>query len=279
MTTRAFPTIDRRRRPVAVRFAVRFLAPVVALTLVLAIAGCGGSSGAGRSTTADAPSGSLTVSAAASLTEAFGAEASAFRTAHPGVRVSNNFGSSSTLATQIVNGAPVDVFASADTATMTKVADAGLLAGPSVVFATNSLQIIVPKGNPRNIRGLADLATTGLVYVTCSTDVPIGKYAAQALQKAGVTVTPRSLEPDVKGIVAKVVAGEADAGIVYATDVAATKGAATGVDIPASANVTATYPIAVVEGAANPTAARAWIDFLLAPAGQEILRAHGFGTP
>ena len=223
--------------------------------------------------------GTLTVSAAASLTDAFGAMERAFEAAHPGVRVSINFGASSTLAAQIIDGAPVDVFASADPPNMTKVSDAGLLLGPPVTFATNSLRIIVRRGNPSGIRGLTDLAGAGIVYVTCPTDVPIGKYASQALQRAGVTVAPRSLEPDVKGIVAKVVAGEADAGIVYATDVAATKGTATGIDIPASQNVTASYPIATLKDTRNPAVAQAWIDFVLSPEGRSILREYGFGAP
>lgn len=217
------------------------------------------------------------MSAAASLTEAFGAVRTAFAAEHPDVKVTINFAASSTLATQLLDGAPVDVFASADEATMTKVA--GLLEGPPITFATNSLQIIVPKGNPQDITGLADLARPGVVYVACSAGVPIGRYAAQALQSAGVTVRPRSLEPDVRGIVAKVVAGEADAGIVYATDVIATLGAATGIDLPTEFAVTATYPIASLRAATNPTAARAWIDFLLTPEGRAILQERGFGTP
>ena len=219
------------------------------------------------------------MSAAASLTESFGAEKAAFEAAHPGVHVTINVGASSTLAMQLLDGAPVDVFAAADQPTMTKVSDAGLLAAPPVTFATNSLQIIVPKGNPRNITSLADLARSGVVYVTCSTDVPIGKYSSQALQRAGVTVTPKSLEPDVKGIVAKVVAGEADAGIVYATDVSATKGAAVGVDIPAAQNVKVAYTVAALKTSSNATIADAWIQFLLSTEGQGILRGFGFGAP
>jgi len=201
----------------------------------------------------------------------------AFEASHPDVRVTINAGASSTLATQILDGAPVDVFASADETTMRRVAH--LLDGPPVTFATNSLQLIVPRTNPERIERLADLARPGVAYVTCSTEVPIGRYAARSLEAAGVTVTPRSLEPDVKGIVAKVVAGEADAGIVYATDVTATRGAATGIDIPDAYNVTATYPIGMLQSAANAAAARAWIDFVLSPEGRAILLDRGFGAP
>lgn len=227
----------------------------------------------------DAPHGRLTVSAAASLTDAFGAMRQAFETRYEHARVTVNASASSTLAAQILAGAPVDVFASADQATMTKVVDAGLVRGEPTVFATNSLRIIVRRGNPQGITSLADLARSGIVYVTCSTDVPIGKYAAQVLQRAGVTVTPRSFEPDVRGIVTKVVSGEADAGIVYATDVAATNGAASGVDIPSSSNLTATYPIAALSDAGDATTATAWIDFVLSDSGRAILESFGFGVP
>lgn len=223
--------------------------------------------------------GELTVSAASSLTQAFDAIRVAFEVAHPSVHVTINSGASSTLATQIIAGAPVDVFASADRSNMTKLSDVGLLAGAPVAFATNSLRIIVRKGNPSGIGSLADLTKPGVVYVTCAPDVPIGTYASQALEKAGVTLAPRSLESDVKGIVAKVVAGEADAGIVYTTDVTATKGAATGVEIPAAQNVVATYPIAMLADSTNRTAARLWIDFILSTDGQAILRSEGFGAP
>lgn len=249
---------------------------VVLLLAALVLLGCGRT--AGRTTDATGVlAGTLTVSAAASLTDAFGAVRTAFTALHPDVRVTINFAASSTLATQLLDGAPVDVFASADEATMTRVA--GLLGGPPITFATNSLQIIVPKGNPQGITGLADLARPDVVYVACSAEVPIGRYAARALQSVGVTVRPRSLEPDVKGIVAKVVAGEADAGIVYATDVTATRGAATGIVLPTEFAITATYPVASLRSATNAAAAGAWIDFLLSPEGRAILRDRGFGTP
>ena len=262
--------------PPPVRLGRRRAVVAGLLLAPLVLIGCGGAGG--RSTGEEGTvAGALTVSAAASLTDAFTAVKVAFAAAHPDVRVTINFGASSTLATQILDGAPVDVFASADETTMARVDDR--LAGPPVTFATNSLQVIVAEDNPKGIVDLADLARPGVVYVTCATDVPIGRYAAQVLERAGVKVTPRSLEPDVKGIVAKVVAGEADAGIVYATDVAATRGAATGVDIPTALNVTATYPIASLRASTNTMAARAWIDFLLSPEGRAILTSRGFGPP
>lgn len=257
------------------RAAIGFLTGTV-IALALLGAGCRPPS---DPSTAGSASGTVTVSAAASLTGAFGAARTAFEAANPGTRVTINSGASSTLASQIISGAPVDVFASADRVNMTKVSDAGLLTGPPVTFATNSLRIIVRKGNPSGLRTLADLTRPGLVYVTCSDDVPIGRYASRALHEAGVDVTPRSLEPDVRGIVAKVVAGEADAGIVYSTDVDATDGAATGIDIPAAQNVVVEYPIAVLADSTNRAAAQAWIDFVLSSNGRAILEQYGFGPP
>ena len=249
---------------------------LVALLAILAVA-CGSSASTSSST--DAISGSITISAAASLQSAFTEIRTAFGDSHPGVSVALNFGASSTLAQQILDGAPVDVFASADEANMTKVSDAGLIAGRPTVFATNSLEIIVRRGNPSKIASLSDLSRSGLVYVTCAPDVPIGRYAAQVLAGADVTVRPSSLEPDVKGIVGKVTSGEADAGIVYATDVTATNGAADGVVIPSEANLVATYPIATIGASSNGAAARAWIEFVMGPEGRSILHDHGFGAP
>ena len=224
-------------------------------------------------------SGPLTVSAAASLQSAFTDIKSAFELAHADVTVTINFGASSTLAQQIKDGAPVDVFASADEANMAKLSDAQLLKDQPTLFATNSLEIIVRKGNPTKISVLSDLSTSGRIYVTCAPEVPIGKYGAQVLQKAGVTARPASLEPDVKGIVTKVTSGEADAGIVYATDITATNGAADGVPIPADINVTAKYPIATIATSTHIATATAWIAFVAGANGQAILQRYGFRVP
>lgn len=238
-----------------------------------------GPSDSSSSASGDSLSGSLIVSAAASLQGAFTDIEVAFEKAHPRLNVTVNFGASSTLAQQIIDAAPVDVFASADEATMAKVAEEKLLSGAPTIFATNSLEIIVRKGNPLTITSLADLSASGLIYVTCAPEVPIGKYAAQVLQKAALTVRPASFEPDVKGIVAKVTSGEADAGIVYATDINATKGVAEGVVIPANVNVTTTYPIATISNSANSAAAQAWIAFVTGTEGQSVLKNYGFGAP
>jgi molybdate transport system substrate-binding protein len=254
----------------------------IALVFVLALAavatgGCGGNDD--TSTAGDSLAGKLQVFAAASLTEAFTALGKSFESEHPGVKVEFNFGASSALARQIDQGAPADVFASADEANMAAVTDAGDAADPKP-FARNRLAILVEKGNPKKIAGLADTARPGVVLVLCAPQVPCGRYAAAAYAKAGVTPKPASLEDNVKGVVAKVTLGEADAGIVYVTDArAAGENAATvAVDNADSPDLEAVYPIAVTSHAKNP-AARAWVDFVLSRAGQRALGSFGFLAP
>jgi len=249
----------------------------VVVVLGLGLAGCGGGSSA-PDATGDEVSGSLTVLAAASLTEVLPRLGEAFERAHPGVRVQFSFAGSSTLATQIREGAPADVFVSADTTTMDRLADEGLLAGDPVEVATNRLAIVVEPGNPKGITSLADLARDDVVVVTAAPEVPIARYAAEALRDAGVTVVAASEESDVRGILTKVVAGEADAGIVYATDVVAAGDGAEAVELPAVA-VVAHYPAAVLAEASNPVAARALLDGLRSAEAIGLLRAAGFGTP
>ena len=221
-------------------------------------------------------SGDITVFAAASLTAAFTEIGDAFMTEYPDSKVTFNFAASSELVTQIGEGAPADVFASADQSNMTKLTDAGNNATQPELFATNLLEVIVGPGNPKGITGVADLADENLIVVTCAPEVPCGKYAAQIFESAGVTVTPKSLEENVKAVVSKVTLGEADAGIVYATDVTAVGDKAAGVEIPADINVTADYPIVVTKEAANAEGAQAFIDFVTGEQGQKILAAYGF---
>ena len=269
----------KARRPLPLGAQRAGLAVTLACLISLSVS-CGPSaSSSDTEQSGGSLSGSVTVSAAASLQGAFTEIKTAFQNTYPDIDVTLNFGASSTLAQQIIDAAPVDVFASADEANMNKVSAAGLLSQLPTIFATNSLEIVVRKGNPSKIAELSDLSQSGLVYITCAPEVPIGAYGAQVLRKAGVSVTPASLEPDVKSIVAKVSSGEADAGIVYATDIAATKGAASGVPIPTELNVTANYPIAPISSSRRTTQAQAWIDFVTGPEGQGILRANGFGTP
>jgi molybdate transport system substrate-binding protein len=246
-------------------------------------ASTGGPSTTTATLTTAAPkvTGETTVLAAASLTDSFKELGTAFEAANPGAKVTFSFAASSALATQINQGAPADVFASADTANMEKVTGSGGAGTASVpvTFARNKLQIIVGKGNPKGITGLADLAKPGVVYVTAAPAVPIGKYAQQALDKAKVTVTPKSLEADVKAVVTKVTLGEADAGIVYATDVRAAGDKAQGVAIPDEHNVIASYPIAVVKGTKNGAAADAFVGHVMSSAGQAVLTEYGFSKP
>ena len=250
---------------------------LVVAAALLSLAACGASHPDGS--TSDSIAGSITVAAAASLQGAFTEMKDAFVSSHPSVAVTLNFAASSTLVQQLTAGAPADVFASADEVTMAKAVDAELVDGTPSIFATNSLQIIVRKGNPSKVTALSDLSRPGLVVVSCAPSVPIGRYTADALSGAGVTVRFASLEPDVKGIVTKVISGEADAGIVYATDVQATNGAAAGVSIPKDFDVVATYPIVRLKSSRNPATASAWVQFVLGPQGQQILRSHGFGAP
>ncbi len=211
------------------------------------------------------------VFAAASLTVAFKAVP-----AHADLVWNYNFAGSPTLVTQIENGAQADVFASADTANMDRLEKDGMLAETPRIFAHNKLEIVVAAGNPKGIHRLADLSRSDLIYISAGPTVPAGKYALQILAKAGVTVTPKSLETDVKSVVGKIELGEADAGIVYVTDVAAAGVKVQGVPIPDSENVLATYPVAVLKSARNRAYAEGFIGDLLSAQGQAALHRYGF---
>jgi len=224
----------------------------VALAGLLLAAGCAGP-----------PRGEVTVLAAASLAEAFA-----------GLGATLSFAGSQQIVAQVEAGAPVDVVATADVESMARLVRAGLVDEP-VEFARNRLAIAVEPGNPRRIAGLGDLARDGLRVVLADPSVPAGRYAREVLDRAGVRVRPVSLELDVKAVARTVAGGEADAGIVYATDV----GPPARVDIPDAANVVASYPVAVVRSAANRPAARAFVDRLLGPAGRQALSEHGFVLP
>ena len=250
---------------------------LAAMPMLLTIA-CGGVA-AQPATTPSGISGTVNVFAAASLTDAFQEVGAAFQKQHPATTVQLNFGGSSALVTQIMQGAPADVFASADQPNMLKAFDAGVLAGQPHAFAGNKLQIVVGAGNPKGIHGLADLANPATVVVLCAPAVPCGSYAGQALAKAGVKVTPRSQEQDVKSVIAKVALGEADAGIVYVTDVRAAGAKVQGVDIPDDQNVPASYPVAAVKGGQNLAGGRAFAEFLLGATAKSILGRYGFTEP
>ncbi|MEY4340101.1 MAG: molybdate transporter substrate-binding protein [Actinomycetota bacterium] len=232
---------------------------------------------AGCSSTNDASqqSGSITVAAATSLTNAFNAITSAFEAANPGTSVTMSFGASSTLATNINDGAPIDVFAAADAKNIDKVASK--LSGSAEVFTTNRLAIMVQPGNPKGVKGLADLARGDVSVATCNTDVPIRTYTDQALATAGVTANFVTFEANVGGIVTKITSGAVDAGVVYRTDVIAAGANAEGVDIPTAQNVVAEYPIGLIGSTSNERTARAFIEFVRSAEGQKILSSFGFG--
>jgi molybdate transport system substrate-binding protein len=230
-------------------------------------------------TAASAVTGEFTVFAAASLTDSFNEIGDDFMKANPDAKVTFSFDASSALVTQITQGAPADVFASADTANMDKLTTAGLNGTEPAIFATNLLTIIVPAGNPKGITGVADLAKPDVKVVLCAAEVPCGKYAQQILTSAKVSVTPVSYAQNVKGVVTPVTAGEADAGIVYTTDVIAAGDKAEAVDIPADINVVASYPIASVKASTKQDVDQAFIDFVLGDEGQAILKDYGFLPP
>jgi molybdate transport system substrate-binding protein len=248
----------------------RLAAVLAAAALGLAACGGGGSGGSGGQSPAE-----IKVFAAASLTAAF-TELGRRYTAAQGTKVTFNFAGSQALATQIGQGAPADVFASADLDNMAKVKD--LVATPQS-FASNRLAIVVEQGNPRGIRTLDDLAGGDVKVVLAAREVPAGRYAKQVLDRAGVKVTPVSQEDNVKAVVAKVSLGEADAGIVYVTDVAAGGARVEGVDIPREQNVVATYPIATVKAGKAQDAAQAFMDLVLSGQGQQVLHRYGFLPP
>jgi molybdate transport system substrate-binding protein len=230
-------------------------------------------------TTIPAVTGDIVVFAASSLTEAFTEIGEAFKVDNPDASVVFTFAGSGDLVTQIGEGAPADVFASADDGNMTKLADAGEAAGDPLSIAKNTMEIIVEKGNPKAIAGVADLAKPDLLVVLCADTVPCGKSAAAVLANAAVTLTPVSLEDKVKGVVTKVTAGEADAGIVYVSDVNAAGDSAEGVEIPADINVINNYPMVVTKESTNTAGAQAFIDYVASDAGQAILAKFGFLAP
>jgi molybdate transport system substrate-binding protein len=279
--------IPRPRETRRVRSFAGVLA--VATTVPLALAACSssstssstaatGTSGASASAPAKL-SGQVVVFAATSLTAAFDKIGAQFDQANPGVTVRFNYNGSSTLVTQLKQGAPADVYASANTQNMTPVTDAGLAAGASKVFAKNEAEIMVEPGNPKHITSVKDLSNPAIKVVLCAPEVPCGTLAAKVFKNAGVTVNPVSEETNVGGVVTKVSLGEADAGLVYVTDVKSGGTKVQGVTIPPDINSVASYPIAELKAAPNGTAAAAFISYVLSPAGQKVLASFGFMPP
>lgn len=254
------PEKPARRRP--------GLAVPVALLLA---ASCGAGAPAGER--------AIAVFGAASLTEPFGELGRRFEDSRPGTAVRFSFAGSQEVVAQILEGAEADAAATADADTMQRLADAGEVAGRPEVFARSELEIVVARGNPTGIRTLADLQRPGLIVVLADEQVPAGRYTARVLARAGVRVRPASKENNVKAVVTKVAIGEADAGVAYATDVRAAAGRVEGVAIPAQDNVVTEYQIAVLRSSSLPGTARVFVEFVLSPAGEEVLRRFGFKTP
>lgn len=244
-----------------------------AAAAALALAACGAGNRAG-----DGGTRTLDVLAAASLTESFEELADVFEARHPGVEVRLVLESSATLAGQVVEGAPADVLATADESSMERVLEAGVVE-QAEVFATNELVLVAPAANPAGIGSIADLDDPDVAYVVCVGTAPCGALAARLLARNDVAADPRSLEVDVKAVLTKVVADEADAGLVYATDAVAAADAVVSFAVPGSGEELTRYPVAVVEQADEPGLAAAWVDLTLSAEGREILAAAGFGPP
>ncbi len=253
-----------------------------AASLVLLLSGCASTpntpaNAVGGSSTPAAISGEVSVSAAASLKGAFDKAIAEFTSAHPEVHITANYDGSSTLATQIDGGAKVDVFASADQANMAKVTDPGLASDP-VIFARNTLVVVVPKSNPGDVKTLQDLAKKSLKVVLCAPAVPCGAASQTLLKNEGVTVTPASEEQNVTAVLTKVAGDEADAGLVYKTDAATTDQVSSFVPDGAG-KVVNSYPIVTLKDAPNRPAAQAFVDFITGVDGQTILASFGFDRP
>ncbi|MEW1959107.1 molybdate ABC transporter substrate-binding protein [Kineococcus sp. NPDC059986] len=253
----------------------------VVVTLLTA---CGGGGQPAADATSSPPASSpaertLTVFAAASLQKTFTTIGTEFEAAHPGVDVRFSFAGSSDLAAQIGQGAPADVFASADEKNMAKVTAQSLTAGDPVDFATNVLEIATPPGNPAGIGSFADLAKPGVKVVVCAAQVPCGAATETVEKASGVTLAPVSEENSVTDVLGKVTAGEADAGLVYVTDVRGAGNAVTGVPFPESSRAVNTYPVAALKDASDASLASEFVTFVAGEQGRKVLQDAGFGAP
>jgi molybdate transport system substrate-binding protein len=259
--------------------ALVVVASAVTAALLAACGSSGSTAGAGSGgSSTPTVKGTVTVLAAASLTEAFTTLGKQFEAAHPGTQVVFSFGPSSGLATQVTQGAPADVFASASQKNMDQVTSAGA-ASSRTVFAKNTMEIAVPPDNPARIASVADLAEPGVKVALCQAQVPCGTVAKQVFDNAKITVTPVTEEADVKSVLAQVQLGEVDAGVVYVTDVRAAGDKVKGIAIATDANASTSYPIAALSQAPNSAGAKAFVDFVLSSAGQAVLTHDGFAAP
>jgi len=256
---------------------MRRFAVIAAVLAAAAAAGC--SSSTSSPSAGSSPStGTITVFAAASLTESFTQLGKQFEAAHPGDTVKFSFGPSSGLATQITSGAPADVFASAAPGNMDDVVNAGDASSPQN-FAKNTMEVATPPDNPGNVNSVNDLAKKSVKVALCQPQVPCGVVAAEVFKNAGITVKPVTLQPDVKSVLTQLETGNVDAGMVYVTDVQAAGSKVNGVTIPASDNASTLYPIATINSSEHKSIAQAFMNYVLSPAGQQVLKAAGFESP
>jgi molybdate transport system substrate-binding protein len=265
-------------RDLTKEFIVRRFTVIAVALAAVAAAGCS-SSGSGSSGSSASPAGgTITVFAAASLMGTFTQLGKQFETAHPGDTVKFSFGPSSGLATQITSGAPADVFASAAPANMDTVVSAGDASNPQN-FAQNTMEVATPPNNPAKVTSVNDLAKKSVKVALCQPQVPCGVVAAEVFKNAGITVKPVTLQPDVKSVLSQVELGSVDAGMVYVTDVLAAGSKVNGVKISASDNASTEYPIATINSSKHKSEAQAFMNYVLSPAGQQVLTAAGFEKP
>jgi molybdate transport system substrate-binding protein len=256
------------------------IATVIAVLVLFVVSGCGSSKEASTSSsTSSAGGGKLIVFAAASLKKSFSDIGEQFKTDIPGSDIEFSFAGSSDLVTQLTQGAPADIFASADTKNMDKAAQANLLAGKPVNFASNTLTIVTAPGNPRKVASFKDLTQPGLTVVVCAPQVPCGSATEKVEKATGVTLNPVSEESQVTDVLGKVTSGQADAGLVYVTDAQGAGDKVTAVPFPESSDAVNTYPIAVLKQSKNAAMAQKFVDLVTGDAGQKVLNAAGFAKP
>ena len=251
--------------------------PVSSSTSKAASAGASAASSAAASATAGTTA--ITVFAAASLQGSFTQIGQQFERAHPGARVTFSFGPSSGLATQIINGAPASVFASAAPANMTQVVKAGQTLNSPSNFAKNKMEVAVPPGNPAGVTSVTNLSKSAVKVALCQPQVPCGVVARDVFKNAGISVKPVTLQPDVKSVLTQVELGNVDAGMVYVTDVKAAGSKVKGVAVPSGDNASTLYPIATLKGASDTTVANEFVAYVMGPQGQHVLAQDGFEKP
>ena len=257
---------------------MRRFAVIAAGLATVAAAGCTSSNTTTPSSGSSPSTGTITVFAAASLMESFTKIGKQFEAAHKGDTVKFSFGPSSGLSEQITSGAPADVFASASPKNMDEVVTAGDASSPQN-FAKNVMEVATPPNNPGSVTSVNDLAKSSVKVALCQPQVPCGVVAAEVFKNAGITVKPVTLQPDVKSVLTQVETGNVDAGMVYVTDVKAAGTKVKGVTIPADQNASTLYPIATIKSSKHESVAKEFVDYVLSPAGQQVLTAAGFEKP